>query len=217
MPRASLYHGLVLWLQAGLMGTFTALNFFHWFLFWELSLVPAFFLIKLWGGLQRSRAALQFFVYTMVGSIALLLSFLAIFLVTGQFDFLTLAGMAQTGELNNAMAGQLGWKDLPGQTLVLLIFAGAFLGFAVKIPIVPFHTWLPLTYAEAPSPVTMLLTGAMSKMGVYGFLRVLLPIFPEPARPLPSGISSACSHIHRSTIWAIACWACWRCSAGARR
>lgn len=182
MPRASLYHGLVLWLQAGLMGTFTALNFFHWFLFWELSLVPAFFLIKLWGGLQRSRAALQFFVYTMVGSIALLLSFLAIFLVTGQFDFLTLAGMAQTGELNNAMAGQLGWKDLPGQTLVLLIFAGAFLGFAVKIPIVPFHTWLPLTYAEAPSPVTMLLTGAMSKMGVYGFLRVLLPIFPEPAR-----------------------------------
>ncbi len=182
MPRAPLYHALVLWLQAGLIGTFTALNFFHWFLFWELSLVPAFFLVKLWGGPDRSRAAMQFFLYTMVGSVALLLSFLAIFLATGQFDFLTLAGMAQTGDLNNLLVGHLGWKDLTGRALVLLIFSGVFLGFAVKIPIFPFHTWLPLTYAQAPSPVTLLLTGVMSKMGVYGFLRVLLPIFPEPAR-----------------------------------
>jgi NADH-quinone oxidoreductase subunit M len=180
--RGHLYFALVLWLQAGLFGTFTALNFFHWFLFWELSLVPAFFLVKLWGGPDRSRAAMQFFLYTMVGSIALLLSFLAIHLATGSFDFQTLAGMARTGELNTALVGQLGWKALSGRMLVLILFAGAFLGFAVKIPIVPFHTWLPATYAEAPSPVTMLLTGVMSKMGVYGFLRILLPIFPEPAR-----------------------------------
>jgi NADH-quinone oxidoreductase subunit M len=181
-PRSPLYRALVLWLQAGLMGTFTALNFFHWFLFWELSLIPAFFLIKLWGGPQRSRAALQFFVYTMVGSITLLLAFLAIFLATKQFDFLALAELARNGQLNPLLAEQLGWKDLTSRLLVLVIFAGAFLGFAVKIPIVPFHTWLPLTYAEAPTPVTMLLTGVMSKMGVYGFLRILLPIFPEPAR-----------------------------------
>jgi NADH-quinone oxidoreductase subunit M len=182
LQRAPLYYALLLWLQAGLFGTFTALNFFHWFLFWELSLIPAFFLVKLWGGPDRSRAAMQFFIYTMVGSISLLLSFLGIYLATQSFDFQTLAGMAQTGELNNALVGRLGWTELSGRTLVLIIFAGAFLGFAVKIPIVPFHTWLPSTYAEAPTPVTMLLTGVMSKMGVYGFLRILLPIFPEPAR-----------------------------------
>jgi NADH-quinone oxidoreductase subunit M len=118
----------------------------------------------------------------MVGSIGLLLSFLALFLATKQFDFFELARLAQTGGLNSALTAELGWRELTGRTLVLLIFAGAFLGFAVKIPIVPFHTWLPLAYAEAPTPVTMLLTGVMSKMGVYGFLRILLPIFPEPAR-----------------------------------
>ena len=81
----------MLLLQAGLFGTFTALNFFHWFLFWELSLIPAFFLIRLWGGPQRAPAATQFFVYTMVGSVAMLLAFLAIFLATGSFDFIELA------------------------------------------------------------------------------------------------------------------------------
>jgi NADH-quinone oxidoreductase subunit M len=179
MPRSPLFHALVLWLQAGLFGTFTALNFFHWFLFWELTLIPAFFLVKLWGGPERDRAAMQFFVYTMVGSIALLLAFLAIYLAAGEFDFMALAAMARTGELYDAVSEHLTWANLSPGTILLLIFAGAFLGFAVKIPMVPFHTWLPLTYAEAPTPVTMLLTGVMSKMGVYGFLRILLPIFPE--------------------------------------
>ncbi len=81
--KAPVYYSLMLFLQAGLFGTFTALNFFHWFIFWELSLIPAFFLIKLWGGPQRSAAATQFFIYTMVGSVAMLLSFLAIYLATG--------------------------------------------------------------------------------------------------------------------------------------
>src|SRR5258708_35445104 len=83
----SLYVSLILFLQAGLFGTFTALNFFHWFIFWELSLIPAFFLIKIWGGPLRSAAATQFFVYTMVGSIAMLLAFLSIFLASNKFDF----------------------------------------------------------------------------------------------------------------------------------
>src|SRR5947208_16225647 len=83
-----LYYALILFLQSGLFGTFTALNFFHWFIFWELSLIPAFFLIKLWGGSQRSAAATHFFIYTMVGSIALLLSFLAIYRAVATFDFM---------------------------------------------------------------------------------------------------------------------------------
>ena len=183
--NSPLYHALVLFLQAGLFGTFTALNFFHWFLFWELSLIPAFFLVRFWGGPQRAPAATQFFVYTMVGSVAMLLAFLAIFLATskpgmpGIFDFIELGKLAAQGELNQALIRHLGWINLTGEQLSLVIFSGVLLGFAVKVPLMPFHTWLPATYAEAPSPVTMLLTGVMSKMGVYGFLRILLPIFPQ--------------------------------------
>jgi NADH-quinone oxidoreductase subunit M len=174
------YYALVLFLEAGLFGTFTALNFVHWFVFWELSLIPAFFLIRLWGGPGRARASTQFFLYTMVGSVALLLAFLALFLATGRFDFVDLARLAQSGQLTPALAN-LHWVSNPGQ-LAMLLFWAAFLGFAVKTPVVPFHTWLPAAYAEAPSETTMLLTGAMSKMGVYGFLRILLPIFPQQMR-----------------------------------
>jgi NADH-quinone oxidoreductase subunit M len=177
--RVPLYFALVLFLQAGLFGTFTALNFFHWFIFWELSLVPAFFLIKLWGGPLRSAAATQFFVYTMVGSIAMLLAFLAIAVATEKFDFTELADLGRNGTLSSALSVKLGWYDLTTRRLVLVIFGGAFLGFAVKVPLIPFHTWLPSAYAEAPTGTTMLLTGVMSKMGVYGFLRILLPIFPQ--------------------------------------
>jgi NADH-quinone oxidoreductase subunit M len=180
--RVPLYHALVLFLQSGLFGTFTALNFFHWFLFWELSLIPAFFLIKLWGGPRRSEAAVQFFIYTLVGSVALLLAFLALFQATGSFDFLRLRELAQNGELMAGVATQLRWSHLSAEQLGLVIFLGALLGFAVKVPLMPFHTWLPLAYAEAPTPVTMLLTGLMSKMGVYGLLRILLPIFPDQMR-----------------------------------
>src|SRR5438270_3913477 len=105
---ASLYLSLILFLQAGLFGTFSALNFFHWFLFWELSLIPAFFLIRLWGGPRRGPAATQFFVYTMVGSVALLLSFLAIFQATRSMDFIDLAAMAASGTLQNRVLASFG-------------------------------------------------------------------------------------------------------------
>ena len=187
--RTSLYFSLMLFLQAGLFGTFTALNFFHWFIFWELSLIPAFFLVRLWGGSQRAAASTQFFIYTMVGSVAMLLAFLAIFLATskpgqpGVLDFTTLAQMAHNGEINYALSTNFGWKlfghAFTAHQMCGLIFGGVLLGFAVKVPLMPFHTWLPATYSEAPSSTTMLLTGVMSKMGVYGFLRILLPIFPE--------------------------------------
>jgi len=175
--RVPLYFSLVLLLQACLFGTFTALNFFHWFIFWELSLIPAFFLIKLWGGANRTKAATQFLVYTMVGSIGLLLSFLALFLATKTFDFADLATLAQHGQLMPAVIDKLAWRHVTPDHVALIVFTGAFLGFAVKVPLFPFHTWLPSAYSEAPTGTTILLTGAMSKMGVYGFLRILLPIF----------------------------------------
>ena len=168
--QPGLFFALVLLLEAGLFGSFTALNFFHWFLFWELSLIPAFFLIKLWGGARRGPAATQFFVYTMAGSVALLVSFLAVFLSTGSMDFGQLAAMASTGALEQAVTAHLG-------PVMMWLAIGVLAGFAVKVPLVPFHTWLPAAYAEAPSPVTMLLTGAMSKMGVYGLLRIAMPLF----------------------------------------
>ena len=175
--RVPLYFALILMLQAGLFGTFTALNFFHWFLFWELSLIPAFFLIRLWGGTQRATASTQFFLYTMVGSVALLLAFLAIFLCTGKFDFMDLADLARNGQLLTALSTLTNWHHFTAEKIALILCFGAFLGFAVKVPLVPFHTWLPAAYAEAPTGTTMLLTGTMSKMGLYGFLRILLPIF----------------------------------------
>lgn len=179
-----LYFALLHFLQAGLFGTFTALNFFHWFLFWELSLVPAFFLIKLWGGRERSAAAMQFFVYTMVGSVAMLLAFAALFLAANTFDFLKLAELASSGELARQVGTQLAGTGFAKETLMMVLGCGVLLGFAVKIPILPFHTWLPLTYSEAPTTTSMVLTGVMSKMGVYGLIRILLPIFPETLRSI---------------------------------
>jgi NADH-quinone oxidoreductase subunit M len=168
--QPALFFALVLLLESGLFGTFTALNFFPWFLFWELSLIPAFFLIKLWGGARRGPAATQFFVYTMAGSVCLLLAFLAVFLSTGSMDFTHLSLLASTGELEQLVTAHLG-------PVMTWLAVGVLAGFAVKVPLMPFHTWLPAAYSEAPSPVTMLLTGTMSKMGVYGLLRIALPMF----------------------------------------
>lgn len=181
--RERLYYGLVLALESGLLGTFTALNFFHWFLFWELSLVPAYLLVRIFGGARAAPAAFQFFVYTMVGSVGLLLGFLALRAAGGSFDFRELAELGRSGQLGGALSAQIPWGgERAGEVLVWLVFVGIVLGFAVKIPVWPFHTWLPDTYAEAPTPVTMLLTGVMSKMGVYGLLRIAWPIFPEQFR-----------------------------------
>jgi NADH-quinone oxidoreductase subunit M len=175
--RVPLYFALIFLLQACLFGTFTALNFVHWFTFWELSLIPAFFFIKLWGGPRRTAAATQFLVYTMVGSVAMLLSFIAIYLATHNFDFIELNQIAQGNRLMPTVVENLGPHRFLPNHLGIIIFLGAFLGFAVKVPLIPFHTWLPAAYSEAPTGTTILLTGAMSKMGLYGFLRILLPIF----------------------------------------
>jgi NADH-quinone oxidoreductase subunit M len=175
--RVRLYFALLLLLETCLLGAFTALNFFHWFLYWEASLLPAFFLIRLWGGPKRAAAAMQFLVYSMAGSIALLLAFLAIFAGTHTFDLLSLAALAQSGKLMPAVVQALGWSHCAPQHVALALFAAAFVGFAVKVPVLPLHTWLPDAYTEAPTGTTVVLTGAMSKLGLYGMLRILLPVF----------------------------------------
>jgi len=170
-PRA--FGILFLILQGSALGVFLALDFFHWFLFWELSLVPVFFLIKLWGGAGAGagRAAYQFVIYTLGGSVFMLLGFAAIFAATGTLEFGQLAHLSADGIL----AGRL---SALGHFWPQVVFVGVFLGVAVKVPLFPFHTWLPPAYAEAPVGVSMFLTGVMSKMGVYAFLRILWPIFP---------------------------------------
>jgi NADH-quinone oxidoreductase subunit M len=180
----NLYFSLLLLLQCGLTGTFTALNFFHWFLFWEASLIPAFFLVRLWGGRQRAATAGTFFVFTMVGSIAMLVSFLALYFALGTFEFNELAEFGRQGLLTEAISQHVEIAGLSANKLSVLVFSGVFLGVAVKIPLVPFHSWLPDTYTQAPTPVTIVLTGVMSKMGVYGMIRLLLPIFPGQIRIL---------------------------------
>src|SRR2546421_708113 len=163
MPRG--FYATVLVMQSALYGTFTAQNFVLWFLFYEMSLIPAFLLIKIWGGENRDRAATKFFLYTFLGSVAMLLSFLGIYFAKQTFDFAVLTSMAKSGLLSGSVA----W----------LAFAGIFLGLAVKVPLFPFHTWLPDAYQTAPTGVSMVLTGLLSKMGVYGFVRLLLPLFPN--------------------------------------
>ena len=166
-----LFGALFLFLQGSALGVFLALDFFHWFVFWELSLVPAFFLIKLWGARGAARAAYQFVIYTIGGSAFMLLGFAALYAATGTLDFTRLAQEAADGTLASKLAAAGGWWPQA-------VFLGVLLGLAVKVPLWPFHTWLPPAYAEAPTGVSMFLTGVMSKMGVYGFLRILWPIFP---------------------------------------
>ncbi len=162
MPRG--FCAIMLVMQSALYGTFTAQNFLLWFLFYEMSLIPAFLLIKIWGGEHRDRAATKFFLYTFLGSVAMLLSVLGIYFAKGTFDFATLAELGKNGLLT----GKFAW----------LAFGGIFIGLAVKVPVFPFHTWLPDAYESAPVGASMVLTGVLSKMGVYGFVRLLLPLFP---------------------------------------
>jgi len=157
----------------GLFGAFTALNFFHWFLFWEAALVPAFFLIKMFGhGENRHGAALNFFLLTVLGSVAMLVGFLVVYHETGTFDFLALAEMARTKPI----------------AISSLAFCGILAGLWVKVPLVPLHIWQAPAYAAAPTPVVMLLTGVMSKMGVYAFLRIVVEIFPHQLSTHAAGL-----------------------------
>jgi NADH-quinone oxidoreductase subunit M len=167
-PKAFL--ALVLLLETGMAGTFIAFDLVLFFIFWELVLVPMYFLIGIWGSANREYAAIKFFLYTLFGSVFMLLGFLAMFFKSQPhtFDIVQLQRFAATSGFS--------------KSLQLLIFAGVFLGFAIKVPMWPFHTWLPDAHTEAPTVGSVLLAGILLKMGTYGFVRIALPILPDAAR-----------------------------------
>ena len=173
------YCALILVMQSMLFGVFTARHFIPWFLCWEMTLIPAYLLIRLWGGKSAPRAALRFFIVTLGGGVCMLLGFLTLQMSVGTMDFATLSQFAAHHMLADGLGQTFVLTGIGGHTLLTVVAVAVFLGLAVKIPVVPFHAWLPDAYAEAPTPVTMLLTGLLSKMGVYGLLRVFLPVFSE--------------------------------------
>jgi len=167
------YMAFMLLLECGIIGVFVSTNLFLFYIFWELMLIPAYFLVGSWGGPRRIYAAFKFVLFTSVGSLIMLAGVIAI----GYYHQLA-AGGGYTLELSSLLSTKL---DSGVQMWLLLAFAAAF---AVKVPFVPFHSWLPDTYSEAPAPVTAMLAGAMSKTGAYGFLRFCIPLFPQAAQTL---------------------------------
>ena len=161
------YYALYLLLEVGMLGTFLALDLFLFYVFWEVVLVPMYFLIGIWGGGRREYSAFKFFIYTLAGSLFMLLGILALYLHPNghTFDMLELA--------QHSRGFPLAFQQL--------MFIAFFLGFAIKVPIFPFHTWLPDAHVDAPTPGSVLLAGVLLKMGGYGFFRIAYPIFPAAA------------------------------------
>ncbi len=160
-PKA--FFALLLLLEVGMAGVFLSLDFILFYVFWELVLLPMYFLIGVWGSSNRLYAAIKFFIYTLLGSVLMLVGILMIYFNSGlgTFDMIEL--------INNGMARNL-------QSWIFLLM---FMGFAIKVPMFPFHTWLPDAHTEAPTAGSVILAGVLLKMGAYGFLRIGIPILPE--------------------------------------
>lgn len=156
-------------LETGVIGVFVSLDLFLFFLFWEAMLIPMYFLIGIWGHERRIYAAVKFMIYTMLGSILMLVAMIWLYELSGTFDLPQIQAMLVNGQLT-----------LPLRT-ELLLFAAFFLAFAIKVPLFPLHTWLPDAHTEAPTAASVLLAGVLLKMGTYGMLRFCLPLFPEAA------------------------------------
>ena len=163
-PKAFL--SLMFLLQTGMAGTFIAFDLVLFFIFWELVLVPMYFMIGMWGGPRREYASVKFFLYTLFGSVFMLVAFLAIYFQAG----------GTTWDIQ-----ELSQMTLGSRTFQTWAFLGIFLGFAIKVPMWPFHTWLPDAHTEAPTVGSVLLAGVLLKMGTYGFIRIALPILPDGA------------------------------------
>ncbi len=164
--RVKEYLFLFLLLETGMLGVFVALDFFLFYVFWEVTLVPMYFLIGIWGGPRREYAAIKFFLYTVVGTLAMLLGILLLYFNADPRTFGILELIEQQPLARAPM-------------LAALAFWGFFLSFAIKVPMWPFHTWLPDAHVEAPTAGSVILAGVLLKMGTYGFVRISLPMFPE--------------------------------------
>ncbi|HEY8426395.1 MAG TPA: NADH-quinone oxidoreductase subunit M [Limnochordales bacterium] len=165
--RVKEFMALMLLLETGMLGVFVALDYFLFYIFWEVVLVPMYFIIGIWGGPRREYAAIKFFIYTLLGSVVMLVGILALYFQSGlgTFDMLAIAEQARLNP-----------------TAQYWIFLLLFFGFAVKVPIFPFHTWLPDAHVEAPTGGSMLLAGVLLKMGTYGFYRISYPTLPDAAK-----------------------------------
>ncbi|MBK6930876.1 MAG: NADH-quinone oxidoreductase subunit M [Saprospirales bacterium] len=169
------YYGLVLFMTAALNGVFMALDGLLFYIFYELALIPIYFICAIWGGENRIRITLKFFIYTFIGSLFMLVALLAVYFKT--------PGMTVPTEGLPDAAHSFAWEDLVAVSLdsatAWWVMLGFFLAFAVKMPVFPFHTWQPDTYVSAPTGGAMLLSGIMLKMGVYGMVRWMVPLAPE--------------------------------------
>jgi len=187
--RPGPYYALMLFLEGVSVGLFLSLDLFLFFVFWDLSLVGIYFLIGAWGHGDARRSALKFFVYTFAGSLALLLAILGLYLATEPRTF--------------DMAEIIRQQPLPeGGLYATLVFLGFFIGFGVKTPIVPFHTWLPPAHVDAPGPASAVLAGVLLKMGTYGFVRILMSMQPETfARfAFPIGVVAVVSIVYGALV-----------------
>ena len=172
--RVKPYMMLFLFLETGMLGVFMALDLLLFFVFWEIGLVPMYFLINQWGSANKDYASMKFMIYTMGGSLGLLLGIQLLGALFGTFDLAAIAAKWTTAQ------GYL--LGFPISTVKAVVFWGFVIAFSVKVPIWPFHTWLPDAHTEAPTAGSMLLAGVLLKLGAYGFLRLVLPLYPEEAK-----------------------------------
>ncbi len=174
--RVKPYMMLFLFLETGMLGVFMALDLLIFFVFWEVGLVPMYFLINQWGSANRNYASLKFLIYTMGGSLGLLLAIQMLGVLFGTFDLLTLYQRWNSLDRSAMLLG------MPVQTVKTIAFWAFAIAFAVKVPVWPFHTWLPDAHTEAPTAGSMILAGVLLKLGAYGFLRLILPLYPVEAK-----------------------------------